>query len=196
MSNSQQSPGCESSLATGTPTQCLYSQQYCIQSTHHPYRNHPQLQRQYYLQGWFHSQSHPPRAGSPTSNGGHASGDTTICNNVSLPQHSRPLNPQRSVQSEAASRRPAPHDSSISNVASISKGAPSVAGGANYSRATNTHRTPHPFLPQGLTFNCLKPNLSLRVLVRVRRFRDPARQPVVPTSPRCYRPQNRPILRA
>ena len=109
-------------------------------------------------------------------------------------QYARPLNPRRSVQVEAAFRRPAPPDSSISNFAPISKGAPAVYGGADYSRATKSYSTLRPFLPQGLAFSRLKPNLSLRVLARMGRFRGPAWQPVVPAIPRCSRPQYRPIL--
>ena len=80
--------------------------------------------------------------------------------------------------------------------APITKGAPSVAGGTNSRRATNTHITPHPFSPQGITFSCLKPNLYLQVLTRMGRFRGPARQLAVPTSTFISRLRNRPILRA
>ena len=108
----------------------------------------------------------------------------------------RPLNPRSYVQPESASHQPAPHDYSFSNVAPISKGTPSVAGGANFSQSTKKHSTPHPFLPQGHTFICFNMNLSFRVLARVVSFRGTSRQPVVPTIPCCSRPQNRPILRA
>ena len=107
----------------------------------------------------------PPHACAPTSKVGHASSN----------------NLRRSGQSETASRRPAPHHTIISNIPPIVKGAP-VAGDTNSKRATYTHSTSNPFLPQGITSICLKANLYLRVLTGVGRIRGPAWQPVVPTS--------------
>ena len=111
------------------------------------------------------SVTHTPHARAPTSKGGHASSE----------------NPQCSVQSDTASFQPAPRNTTISNVAPITKVAP-VAGDTNSKRYTNTHSTPNLFLPQGITSICLKPNLSLRVPTVVGRIRGPAWQPVFPTS--------------